>query len=70
VVQHRTLVFVAAGEQVRLLSRVLPRIKMTYQRHGTEVYTVPCADSVPMSMPFNVTREVAAFWRYYLRRVA
>jgi uncharacterized SAM-binding protein YcdF (DUF218 family) len=48
----------------------LPRIKMTYQRHGTEVYTVPCGDSVPTSMPFNVTREVAAFWRYYLRRVA
>jgi uncharacterized SAM-binding protein YcdF (DUF218 family) len=48
----------------------LPRIKMTYQRYGSEVYTVPCADTVPTSMPFNVAREVAAFWRYYLRRVA
>ena len=48
----------------------LPRIKMTYQRYGREVYTVPCIDSVPRSMPFNVAREVAAFWRYYLRRVA
>jgi uncharacterized SAM-binding protein YcdF (DUF218 family) len=48
----------------------LPRIKMTYQRYGNEVYTVPCADSVPGTMPFNVAREVAAFWRYYLRRVA
>jgi uncharacterized SAM-binding protein YcdF (DUF218 family) len=48
----------------------LPRIKMTYQRYGREVYTVPCADTVPASMPFNVAREVAAFWRYYLRRVA
>jgi uncharacterized SAM-binding protein YcdF (DUF218 family) len=47
----------------------LPRIKMTYQRYGREVYTVPCIDSVPLSMPFNVAREVAAFWRYYLRRV-
>jgi uncharacterized SAM-binding protein YcdF (DUF218 family) len=48
----------------------LPRIKMTYQRYGSEVYTVPCEDTVPGSMPFNVAREVAAFWRYYLRRVA
>jgi uncharacterized SAM-binding protein YcdF (DUF218 family) len=47
----------------------LPRIKMTYQRYGSEVYTVPCNDTVPASMPFNVAREVAAFWRYYLRRV-
>jgi uncharacterized SAM-binding protein YcdF (DUF218 family) len=47
----------------------LPRIKMTYQRYGSEVFTVPCADSVPATMPFNVAREVAAFWRYYLRRV-
>jgi len=47
----------------------LPRIKMTYQRYASEVYTVPCEDTVPGSMPFNVAREVAAFWRYYLRRV-
>jgi hypothetical protein len=47
----------------------LPRIKMTYQRYGSEVYTVPCADTVPMSMPYNVARGVAAFWRYYLRRI-
>src|SRR5439155_17548504 len=24
----------------------LPRIKMTYQRYGSEVYTVPCSDTV------------------------
>ncbi|MBV8515929.1 MAG: YdcF family protein [Acidobacteria bacterium] len=47
----------------------LPRIKMTYQRYGVEVFTVPSHDSVPWSMPFNLVREDAAFWAYYLRRL-
>lgn len=48
----------------------LPRIKMTYQRFGVDVRTVPSRNSVPFSMPFNLMREDAAFWVYYLRRVA
>ena len=46
----------------------LPRIKMTYQRYGVEVFTVPALTSVPWQMPFNLVREDAAFWAYYLRR--
>lgn len=47
----------------------LPRIKMTYQRYGLEVFTVPARTTVPGSMPFNIAREDAAFWAYYLRRL-
>lgn len=46
----------------------LPRIKMTYQRYGMNVCTVPSRDSVPFSMPYNIAREDLAFWAYYLRR--
>lgn len=46
----------------------LPRIKMTYQRYGMNVLTVPSRDSVPFSMPYNIAREDVAFWAYYLRR--
>ncbi len=46
----------------------LPRIKMTYQRYGIEVYTVPAERTELSTMPFNLAREDAAFWRYYLRR--
>lgn len=46
----------------------LPRIKMTYQRYGMNVFTVPSRDSVPFSMPRNIAREDLAFWAYYLRR--
>ena len=46
----------------------LPRIKMTYQRQGWEVYTVPAAESYPLTeMPLFMLREVAALWAYYLR---
>jgi vancomycin permeability regulator SanA len=48
----------------------LPRIKMTYQRYGMNVCTVPSRDSVPFSMPYNIAREDVAFWAYYLRRFA
>lgn len=46
----------------------LPRIKMTFQRYGAEVWTVPSDNSVPWQMPFNLVREDVAFWAYYLRR--
>jgi uncharacterized SAM-binding protein YcdF (DUF218 family) len=47
----------------------LPRIKMAFQRHGVEVYTVPAHTSRPGAMPYNLVRETAAFWAYYLRRL-
>ena len=46
----------------------LPRIKMTFQRYGSEVYTVPSETTMYPSMPYQLAREDAAFWVYYLRR--
>jgi len=44
----------------------LPRIKLTYRRAGLEVWTVPARQShVLGQLPFNLTREVAAFWVYF-----
>ena len=46
----------------------LPRVKMAYQRHGVEVYTVPARQThVLRQTPWLLAREVAAFWVYYLR---
>jgi uncharacterized SAM-binding protein YcdF (DUF218 family) len=46
----------------------LPRIKLAYQRAGVEVCTVPARQGHFLSqMPFNMAREVAAFWDYYLK---
>jgi uncharacterized SAM-binding protein YcdF (DUF218 family) len=46
----------------------LPRIKMAYHRRGREVFTVPAKESyVLRQLPYNMAREVAAFWSYYLR---
>jgi uncharacterized SAM-binding protein YcdF (DUF218 family) len=46
----------------------LPRLKMTYGRAGWNVYTVPSRDQrLHASVPYLVTREVAALWAYYLR---
>lgn len=46
----------------------LPRIKLAYQRAGVEVCTVPARQHRFMGqMPFNIAREVAAFWDYYLK---
>ena len=46
----------------------LPRIKLSYQRCGREVYTVPARQSRPLArLPWYITREVAALWVYYLR---
>ena len=46
----------------------LPRIKLAYQRAGREVYTVPARESyILRQLPFNMAREVAAYWAYYLR---
>jgi len=46
----------------------LPRIKLAYQRDGWDVYTVPARESYWLrQMPYNMLREVAALWVYYLR---
>jgi len=44
----------------------LPRIKMTYQRSGREIYTVPASETYLLrSMPFLIVREIPAIWKYY-----
>jgi uncharacterized SAM-binding protein YcdF (DUF218 family) len=46
----------------------LPRVKLAYQRAGVEVCTVPARQRRFMGqIPFNMAREVAAFWDYYLK---
>jgi uncharacterized SAM-binding protein YcdF (DUF218 family) len=46
----------------------LPRIKMTFQRYGSDVFTVPSETTMYGLMPYQLAREDAAFWTYYLRR--
>ena len=46
----------------------LPRIKLAYQRDGWDVFTVPAKENYFLGqMPYNMAREVAALWVYYLR---
>jgi vancomycin permeability regulator SanA len=46
----------------------LPRIKLAYHREGLEVYTVPARESYLLrQLPYNMAREIAALWVYYLR---
>jgi len=48
----------------------LPRIKMTYQRHHREVYTVPARETYTLTArPKFILREIAALWVYYLRPI-
>jgi len=45
----------------------LPRIKMTYQREGWNVFTVPAQESSHWSaMLYNMGREIAGLWVYYI----
>jgi uncharacterized SAM-binding protein YcdF (DUF218 family) len=45
----------------------LPRIKMAFQQCGVEVYTVPARETYRASIhPYNIARELAAIWIYYL----
>ncbi len=49
----------------------LPRIKMTYLRHGRDVWTVPAKESYLLrAMPKYMAREVVALWLYYIRPLA
>ena len=46
----------------------LPRIKMSYQRRGVEVFTVPARETQPLTwLPYYMAREAAAQWVYYVR---
>ena len=46
----------------------LPRIKLAYERAGLDVCTVPARQERLLGqIPFNMVREVAAFWTYYFR---
>jgi uncharacterized SAM-binding protein YcdF (DUF218 family) len=46
----------------------LPRVKLAYQRAGVEVCTVPARQGRFLGqMPYNMAREVAAFWDYYVK---
>ncbi len=63
----------AGAERVLAVSHFyhLPRIKMTYQRQGWDVYTVPARESYRLrAMPRYMAREVAALWLYYVRALA
>jgi uncharacterized SAM-binding protein YcdF (DUF218 family) len=49
----------------------LPRVKMSYQQKGREVYTVPAKESYTLSwMPYYILREIAGLWVYYLEPLA
>jgi uncharacterized SAM-binding protein YcdF (DUF218 family) len=46
----------------------LPRIKLTYQLAGQQVFTVPSRELPRLSqLLFQLGRETAAFWAYYFR---
>lgn len=46
----------------------LPRIKLAFHRHGSEVYTVPSVRIYQFRyMPYFMLREAAAWWMYYVR---
>ena len=46
----------------------LPRIKLAFHRHGSEVYTVPSIRLYQLRyLPYFMLREVAAWWVYYVR---
>lgn len=48
----------------------LPRVKLTYQRVGLDVFTVPAKETYLLRQtPYNITREVAALWVYYLKAI-
>lgn len=46
----------------------LPRVKLAYERAGVEVCTVPARQHRLLGkMPYNVAREMVAFWDYYMK---
>lgn len=71
----RNTIVVADARDLRRLIVVshfyhLPRIKMTYNRFGRDVITVPArVDRLTLDLVFNTFRELPALWVYYLRGV-
>ncbi|MGH2640248.1 MAG: YdcF family protein [Actinomycetota bacterium] len=47
----------------------LPRIKLAYATAGVEVWTVPARTTSIQQTKGLITREIPAFWLYYLRAV-
>jgi vancomycin permeability regulator SanA len=48
----------------------LPRVKMTFERAGLDVYTVPARETyILYALPYYMAREVAAIWVYYVRPI-
>lgn len=46
----------------------LPRVKLTYQHAGVDVFTVPARQSYILSQtPHLIAREIVALWAYYLQ---
>ncbi len=49
----------------------LPRVKMTYQRAGWDIRTVPAEEAWPLrGLTYFMAREAVALWAYYLRPFA
>lgn len=44
----------------------LPRIKMSFQQEGRQVFTVPANDSAWTATPRQIVREILGLWAYYL----
>ena len=69
--RHTSDMFAARGiTRVLAVSHFyhLPRIKLTYQRYGWAVYTVPARQSrILARLPQYMVREIAALWVYHLR---
>lgn len=46
----------------------LPRVKLTADRAGLAVFTVPSPQGQPLNrLPYFLAREVAACWAYYVK---
>lgn len=68
---RNTVPLAAGGARVLAVSDFyhLPRVKMAFQRQGLDVYTVPARGTPLLAVPYNLLRETAAFWVYYLRHL-
>ncbi len=72
--RHTSAMFASLGiRRVLAVSHFyhLPRVKLTYQRYGWSVNTVPARQSRWLvRLPWYMAREIAALWLYYLRPLA
>ena len=71
-VKNTLALFLSSHPRVLVVSHFyhLPRVKLTYQRAGLDVYTVPAKETYLLGQtPYNIAREVAALWVYYLKAI-